>query len=156
MRARLLPWVPVAVWALLIYSSSTASFGSPQTSRFLLPLLHWLLPAATPQTLDLLHEFARKSVHFVNYFVLGLLLYRAVRGPHQGWSRRWAILALLLASGYACSDEFHQSFEAGRGPSALDALLDTTGAAAAQAVTWAFLRKSAAEVAPSPSEQVRG
>jgi len=138
----------VAVWALLIYVSSTASLGSPQTSRILLPLLHWLLPATAPQTLDVLHEFARKSVHFVNYFVLGLLLYRAVRGQHRGWSRRWAILALLLASAYACSDEFHQSFEAGRGPSAMDALLDTSGAATAQIVTWAFLRRSAAPASP--------
>ena len=76
----------------------------------------------------------------MNYFVFSLLLFRALRAPHRGWALRWAALALLIASAYAASDEFHQSFEAGRGPSAVDALLDTTGAASAQIVTWFFMR----------------
>lgn len=138
--SRLGAWLPVLFWALLIYESSTSSFGSPQTSRFIIPLLHWLLPTAAPTTLDLLHEFARKSVHVVNYFILGLLLFRALRAPHRGWALRWALWAVLIAAGYACSDEFHQSFEAGRGPSAMDALLDTTGASTGQILIWAFLR----------------
>jgi VanZ family protein len=140
LRSRLLPWLPVVVWALLIYGSSTSRFASPETSRFIIPILHWLLPSAAPETLDLLHEFARKCVHFVNYFVLGLLLFRALRGPNRGWALRWALLAILLAFTYAASDEYHQSFEAGRGPSAMDALLDTAGASTAQAILWAFLR----------------
>jgi VanZ family protein len=125
---------------LFIYGTSTSAFASPETSRVLIPVLHWLLPEAAPQTLDLLHEFSRKSAHFVNYFVLGWLLFRALRGSRKGWALRWALLAVLLAFTYAASDEYHQSFEAGRGPSAMDALLDTAGAATAQAVTWAFLR----------------
>jgi VanZ family protein len=137
----LLSWLPVAAWALVIYGTSTSVFNSSQTSRFIMPLLHFLLPAAQPEVLDLIHEFARKCVHFVNYFILGLLLFRALRGSNQGWARRWALLAVLLAFTYASSDEYHQSFEAGRGPSAMDALLDTTGAAAAQVATWAFLHR---------------
>jgi VanZ family protein len=129
-----------------------AAFASPQTSRILLPLLHWLLPGLTPETLDLIHEVARKSGHFVNFFVLGLLLYRALRGGNQGWNRRWAILAALLAVAYAGTDEFHQSFEAGRGPSALDALLDAAGASAAQLVVWAYLRL---RTQPAPAEPAR-
>jgi len=150
LRNRLLSWVPVLVWALLIYGSSTSAFASPQTSRILVPLLHWLVPDASPQTLDLVHEFARKSVHFVNYFVLSLLLFRALRGANKGWSRRCALLAVLLAFAYASTDEFHQSFEAGRGASAMDALLDTAGAVAAQLVTWGFLRKWRQ---PAPAER---
>ena len=140
MRSFLLSWLPVAVWALFIYGSSTSTFASPQTSRVLIPVLHWLLPDAAPQTLDLIHEISRKSAHFVNYFVLGLLLFRALRGSNRGWGLRWALLAVLLAFSYAASDEYHQSFEAGRGPSAMDALLDTAGAATAQAAIWALLR----------------
>ena len=153
MRDHLKSWLPVVIWALLIYSSSTSAFASPQTSRILVPLLHWVLPDASPPTLELLHELARKSVHFVNYFVLSLLLFRALRGPNKGWSRRCAILAVLLAFTYASTDEFHQSFEQGRGASAMDALLDTTGAAAAQLVTWGFLRK---RQQPAPAHAARG
>jgi VanZ family protein len=127
-------------WALFIFGSSTTSLSSPHTSRFFIPLMHWLLPSADPETLELLHEFARKSVHFVNYFVLSLLLFRALRAPQRGWAWRWAALALFIASAYAASDEFHQSFEAGRGPSAMDALLDISGATAAQFVVWIFTK----------------
>ena len=138
--SRLRSWLLALAWALFIFGTSTASLSSPHTSRYFIPLLRWLLPGADPATLDLLHEFARKSVHFVNYFVLSLLLFRALRAPHRGWALRWAALALFIASAYAATDEFHQSFEAGRGASALDALLDISGAATAQAVAWYFTR----------------
>jgi VanZ family protein len=130
----------VLVWAFLIFGSSTASFGGSETSRFILPVLRWLLPGADELTLDLLHEFVRKCVHFVNYFVLSLLLFRAVRAPRGGWALRWAATALLIASVYAASDEFHQSFAAGRGPSAWDALIDISGAATAQLGIWIFTK----------------
>ena len=139
--SRLRPWLPVLGWALFIFGSSTASLSTPHTSRFFIPLMHWLLPAADPETLDLLHEFARKCVHFVNYFVLSALLFRALRAPHRGWTWRWAALALFIASAYAASDEFHQSFEAGRGPSARDALIDISGATTAQFAVWIFTKR---------------
>jgi VanZ family protein len=151
-NSRLLSWLPVLVWASLIYGLSTSTFASPQTSRIIVPILHWLLPGASPATLEQLHEFARKCVHFVNYFVLGWLLFRALRTPHRGWALRWALWAVLIAATYACSDEYHQSFEAGRGPSAMDALLDTTGAGAAQITTWLFLRRRQ-RPAPADSRQ---
>jgi len=50
--------------------------------------------------------------------------------------------AVIIAAGYASLDEFHQSFVASRTASPWDALLDTTGAAAAQVVLWLWhLRK---------------
>jgi VanZ family protein len=140
LRDRILSWLPVAIWAALIYGSSTSYFGTAQTSRVIVPILHWLAPQAAPYTLDVIHEILRKCAHFGNYFVLGALLYRALRGTNRGWHKRWAIFAVLLAFSYASSDEYHQSFEAGRGPSAMDALLDTTGAAAAQLVLWSYFR----------------
>ena len=137
---RLKSWLLVLLWAVLIYGSSSSDFGGEQTSRIVIPVLHFLLPSAEPETLDLMHEFIRKSAHFVNYGVLGALLFRALRAPHKGWAMRWAFWAVLIAGTYACSDEYHQSFEEGRGASAMDALLDTTGATAAQVVTWLFLK----------------
>ena len=38
------------------------------------------------------------------------------------------ILAGLLSVGFACTDEFHQSFVAGRGPSKRDVMIDSAGA----------------------------
>jgi VanZ family protein len=134
--------LPVVVWALLIFGSSSSVLNGQNTSRFIEPVLHWLFPSFSQPTIDLMHEFIRKCVHFGNYFIFSLLLFRALRGINKGWALRWAVLAVLLAGSYAASDEYHQSFEAGRGPSARDALLDTTGATAAQLVVWGFLRRN--------------
>ena len=150
-NSRLQSWLLVLLWAGLIFGSSTSAFGGRQTASIVIPILHFLLPSAGPDTLDLLHEFIRKCAHFVNYAVLGVLLFRALRAPHKGWALRWALWAVLIAGTYACSDEYHQSFEAGRGPSAMDALLDTTGASAGQVVTWLFLRNRRRQSAPADS-----
>jgi VanZ family protein len=83
-----------------------------------------------------LHEFIRKCGHFSEYFILGVLLFRAVRAPNKGWQWRWAFLAILLAAFYASSDEIHQIFVPSRGASAWDALLDTFGASVAQLALW--------------------
>ena len=151
MRKLILSWLPVALWAGLIFGSSTSQFGGAETSRVIVPVLHFIFPGASADTLDLLHEFVRKCAHFVNYFILGALLYRAVRGGNKGWQLRWALLAVFIAFAYASSDEYHQSFEAGRGPSARDALLDTFGASAAQCAIFLYLRprgtRAASEIA---------
>ena len=103
------------MWAAFLFVVSTSSFGGAQTSRVIIPVLHFVFPSASTDTLDLAHEFIRKSAHFVDYFILGALLYRAVRGEQKGWQLRWALLAVFIAFAYASSDEYHQSFEAGRG-----------------------------------------
>jgi VanZ family protein len=84
----------------------------------------------------MLHEFIRKASHFCEYFIFGVLLFRAVRAPNEGWQWRWAFLAILLAAFYASSDEIHQIFVPSRGASAWDALLDSFGATVAQLVLW--------------------
>jgi VanZ family protein len=137
-------------WALFIFFSSTSVFATPQTSRIIVPLLRWLLPGADEATLVLLHEISRKCAHFVNYFVLSLLLFRALRAPQRGWAWRWAALAFFIAAAYAATDEYHQSFAAGRGASALDALLDMSGAATAQFAVW-ILTKSGERPAAADS-----
>jgi len=137
----------VAVWAAVIFGFSTDRFSSERTESVAIEVLHVLLPHASEQTLLTLHDFIRKCAHFGNYFVFGLLLFRAVRMPEKGWDLRWAFLALLIAALYAASDEIHQIFVPSRGASISDALLDTGSAAAAQCVVWLLTRRqsSAAE-----------
>ncbi|MRR13621.1 hypothetical protein EG835_14490, partial [bacterium] len=67
--------------------------------------------------------------HFVVYFVLGALYLLALRP--DGFSWRAAVLAVVLASLYGISDEFHQSFVPGRTPDVADWLVDTSAAATA-------------------------
>lgn len=65
--------------------------------------------------------------HFGEYFVLGLLLMLALRLDHS--PRKAFVFAVLIASAYGASDEFHQRFVVMRTPDVADWLLDTVGAA---------------------------
>jgi VanZ family protein len=131
---RLKPWLPAILWAILISTASTDTFSESHTSSVFLPILHWLFPSAGPESLGHMHFFIRKSAHFTEYFVFSLLLLRSLQGKEKEWRLRWAIWALAIAAGYSMLDEFHQSFVPSRTASPWDSLLDTAGAAAAQAV----------------------
>ena len=99
--ARLTAWLPVAVWAAVIFTlSSIASLDSG--------LGTW----------DIV---LRKLAHLAEYAVLGALLYRALRREPA---------AIALGSLYAVTDEVHQAFVSGRQGSPLDWLLDTIGVVA--------------------------
>jgi VanZ family protein len=137
-------WLPALVWMLLIFAGSTNLLSSQHTSRFLVPFLHWLLPGLSDRTIDEIHLAVRKTGHLSEYSVLAILLWRARRQPVPGARHPWrwaeAAFALGVASVYAASDEFHQTFYSSRGASVHDALLDTLGAAIGLALVWAWGR----------------
>jgi VanZ family protein len=135
----------VIVWAAAIFTFSTDTFSSDHTQGIIFGILHTFLPYASNETLSALHDFIRKCGHFGEYFIFGLLLFRALRAPGRGWQLRWACLAILIAALYASSDEIHQIFVPSRGASIWDALLDTVGASAAQLAVWAANRNRSRE-----------
>ncbi len=68
----------------------------------------------------------RKLAHMTEYFLLAI----AVSFPLYVYGVRgiWLmLLAGLICVGFACTDEFHQSFVEGRGPSKRDVLIDSFG-----------------------------
>jgi len=131
-------WWPALAWAVVISLFSTHLFTSQNTGHIIIPLLHWLFPSATPETLALMHHIIRKCAHFTEYFVLSLLILRGIRAGRHGTKLAWAVLAIVIVAGYASLDEFHQRFVPGRTPAVADVLLDTTGGAAAQAIAALF------------------
>jgi VanZ family protein len=135
-------WVPALLWAILISYASTDAFSNNHTSVFIIPVLHWLFPSASAESLERVQFLIRKSAHFSEYFIFSLFLMRGMRGNDQGWKLRWAVWAVVIAAGYSALDEYHQSFVPSRTASPYDSLLDTTGAAVAQVVllVWIWLR----------------
>jgi VanZ family protein len=129
-------WLPAVAWACLISALSTDAFSSEHTSRFILPILHWLFPHASAETLSMMHTFVRKMAHLTEYFIFSIFLMHLLRGKDRGWKLRWAIWTVVIAAGYASLDEFHQVFVPSRHASPWDALLDTAGAGVAQIVSW--------------------
>ena len=77
-------------------------------------------------TIDLI---GRKVIHFCEYGLLCFLWWRVLRT--RASPPRAALAALVIASLYAASDEYHQSFVDGRNGSPLDWLIDSAGAAVA-------------------------
>jgi VanZ family protein len=77
--------------------------------------------------LGVIDDVGRKLVHFAEYALLCFLWWRVlvtVTTP-----ARAALIAFLIASGYAATDELHQSFVEGRHASVVDWLIDSAGAA---------------------------
>ena len=88
-----------------------------------------------------IERFVRKGAHMTEYAILAILLFV--------WISRWqtprlrmACMAAALAVLYACSDEFHQLFVAGRAGKVSDVLIDSAGAVAGLAL-FLFIRKRA-------------
>jgi len=69
----------------------------------------------------------RKLIHFGEYALLCFLWWRALASVTT--PRRAALLAFVIASAYAATDELHQTFVEGRHGSPVDWLIDTAGAA---------------------------
>lgn len=65
----------------------------------------------------------KKSAHMLGYALLALSYLHAFNGDTRKWKLVW-----LLAIFYAATDEFHQSFVPGRGPSVIDVGIDAIGA----------------------------
>lgn len=98
------------------------------TSRIIGPVLLWLFPDATPETLAAVHFAIRKAAHFGEYCLLGLLSARAFRkSSHLFLRSHWFLVALLLIALYALVDEYHQSFVASRTGSIYDSFIDMVG-----------------------------
>jgi VanZ family protein len=136
-------WLPLLLWMCVIFGAST-DLGSPaHTSLFIRPVLLWLNPHMSEETIELVHHCVRKTAHAVEYAMLGFLIWRVVHSASALALHRPARhfrLALLLAALYAATDETHQIFVPGRQAAVLDVLLDTCGAGFGLAVTWCVVR----------------
>jgi VanZ family protein len=127
-------WWPAVVWAVAISLFSTGAFTAENTSRIIIPILHWLFPHAPGATLSQIHHYIRKCAHFTEYFILSLLVLRGIRAGRPGTRFAWALLVVAIVMCYASLDEFHQRFVPGRTAAVGDVLIDTTGGAAAQLI----------------------
>ena len=130
MKSFLKYWLPLLIWIGVIFVGSTSVMSVPHTSRYIIPVLLWLKPGMTPQTIWVIIVFIRKCVHVIEYAVLALLLWRALRSlPILRTKTLMVFGAVLLGCAMlAASDEFHQSFVASRTASLHDVLIDVCGA----------------------------
>ena len=94
-------WLPVIFWFCLIF------YFSDQ-------------PVIKASNFDLVDFVIKKNAHFFEFFVLYLLLHRAL-------AKNRTQAAYLVAVGYAFSDEIHQMFIPGRTAALRDVFIDSLG-----------------------------
>ena len=121
-------YVPLIAWLGFISFASSGSFSAGNTSRIIGPLILWLFPDTSPETLLTIHFITRKLAHFTEYAILGFLAARAFRtSPRPAISSRWFLISATLIVTFALMDEFHQSFVPTRTGSIFDSLIDIAG-----------------------------
>jgi len=129
-------WAAALGWAALVWGLGSDPFSHQSTSRFLGPLLAWLLPDAGAGDLAFWHGLLRKGAHVGEYGVLAGLLWvaLALSAPWRAGAR--AAAALLAVAALASADEWRQTHTPSRTGSPVDVLLDLTGGSLALAVAW--------------------
>ncbi len=106
-KQKIFLYIPVIIWCSVIFSLSNRPTISTVDSYAI--------------------DFAlKKLAHFIEYFILGVLVYRATKNV-------WISIGFCIA--YAVSDEFHQSFIPGREPRGRDVIIDSFGSITA-VITW--------------------
>jgi VanZ family protein len=151
MRTLLRYWLPVFIWLGVIFAGSTDLFSAEQTSRYLVPFLHWLDPQISISTIATIHLGLRKLGHLIEYAVLAALLWRALPSAGSLRTKMSNLFVVWLACAIvAATDEFHQSFVASRTASLNDALIDSLGAAVALAICLAIAQRDAKKLDEPP------
>lgn len=142
-------WTVAGLWLAVIAIESTTYLSSEYTGRFLYPILHFLLGLDWKRFL-VWHHYIRKCGHFVGYFVLSLLLFRAWKATLRlpaVWALRWSGIAFLMSAVVASMDEWHQTYIPSRTGAISDVMLDSSAALTAQIVIFLFLRAKNARAA---------
>lgn len=126
-------FLPVILWMAFIFWMSTGTFSSENTSSYVKTVLLFFLPDISSPDLDWIHAIIRKSAHVIEYFIMGILLFRAFRGSSTGfWNWKWSLSAVIAVALWAAGDEFHQSFVSTRTASVFDVFIDIAGGILAQ------------------------
>ena len=74
------------------------------------------------ETIDLAFKPVRKTAHFLEYLVLGLLVLNCFN-----INKKYMLYSLIICFLYSISDEVHQIFVPGRSCEVLDVMIDTIG-----------------------------
>ena len=125
----IISWALVIIWMIVIFSlsamdgleSNTKSKGTINTAitkaaevsnNLGVTAVNTESPKKLP-IIDKLNTVLRKGMHASVYFVLYILVFNALKASNIS-NKKAYIIAILFVFLYACTDEYHQTFVAGR------------------------------------------
>lgn len=127
-RGRFARYAPLILWIGIVLFASTGNASMSETSRFIRPLLEFLFPDSSSETLIVYHGYIRKLAHFTEYGILAFFAFRAFSNSAKSFFRQnWFFAAFGLIALVAIIDETNQSFNQARTGSIYDVLLDIFG-----------------------------
>lgn len=101
-------WLPVIIWSSVIYFFSS-------------------IPHLKIEILGFWDLILRKIAHIVEYAILSLLYFRAIKNTTNLKGTSFYFWPMFLSLIYAISDEIHQHFVPGRYCSVVDIGIDSVG-----------------------------
>jgi VanZ family protein len=139
MSSKKFKWFLVIAWMVIIFIfSNQPGDVSDENSKFVMYIFNLIGLDLNSFFGDLANFVVRKGAHFTEYFILYMLLYSALKENFN--FKKVLIFSIIAVFLYACSDEYHQSFVPGRGPSFRDVLVDTSGGMLGVIVTYVNTR----------------
>ena len=143
-KIRVLLFVLILSWMTFIFimSAQTASDSSNLSGGIVSKIIaaffkdfDFISLQKQQKITDIITFAVRKSAHFSEYFILGLLC-GLLALTYNRFKHRFSLpLAFAFCTIYALSDEIHQYFVPGRACRLLDVCIDAAGSAAAIALT---------------------
>ena len=127
MKSKIFWWTLIVLWCgLIFYMSSKNAAESSNQSLLLAGLFNrWLKQLFGPHAFSLSEHAVRKTAHFLEYLVLGYLLFMGFLDR----SKLCRGICFVFAAGliFSASDEIHQLFIPGRTMRPTDILIDMAG-----------------------------
>jgi VanZ family protein len=133
-------WFAMAMWAAFVWGLGGDTMAMESTSRFLGPLIDWLLPDLTGYERHRALYTLRKSAHVVEYAILAILTLRAMWLSWRQSLVLASVFSLGVVAAMAVADEVRQGRSSMRTGSGWDVLLDICGGLAAIAGFLLFQR----------------
>lgn len=144
MKKFLLIWMPILFWAGLIFMFSSQPYEkqnlrplltemvnldwvSTQFSDFSVIYAGKVISVDTVGMVGFLEFCIRKGAHFLVFFILGWLVFRAFITILNSRQLVSFMISLCLVVLYAALDEYHQMFTENRTPLIHDVFLDISG-----------------------------
>jgi VanZ family protein len=121
-------YLPLIVWIGGIFYLSSSKGSISNTSIYFVPVLHFLFPQASGQTLKNYHRVIRKIGHFLGYAILALLASIVFYNSSAIFPAKfWYVCAFVVVLIVAAADEMRQSLHPSRTGSLADVALDCAG-----------------------------
>ena len=147
---RTLAWIGVFIYMLVIFcfSSHEADKSDSISKAVVRNIIRWTpkfggIQEYLASNMGILNHLLRKCAHFVEFFILSMLIAHAFKKTGAG-SLKGLLFSVFICALYSCVDELHQRFVPGRGPGIKDVAIDIFGAIFAVAII--FLKRAIKKV----------